>query len=204
MSTINYMPGLKICLTSSCCTVLLQEERDRLRSEVSSLRANNDQTEQRAASLDHTISELRTEFDRLYDENRERESNAHRLRHESQSASAELNNCKQRIQTLESSLQEAQDRLMAASADAGSREQELEQELQHLQDRSREEVRLPALSTSVVQVHTTSCFVQLVSCTCNLHAITTGQPMHATHCHYWQHVTCIGVSCLHSLAYMNV
>lgn len=29
---------------------------------------------------------------------------------------------------------------MAASADAGSREQELEQELQHLQDRSREEV----------------------------------------------------------------
>lgn len=119
---------------------LLQDERDRLRGEVSSLKASNAQSEKRASDLHNTVSELRTELDRLDDENRQRESNAHRMRHESQTASAELNSCKQRIQNLESSLHEAQERLLLASADAGSREQELEQELQHLKDLSREEV----------------------------------------------------------------
>jgi molecular chaperone GrpE (heat shock protein) len=77
---------------------------------------------------------------RLHDEHRQRESDVSRLRHESTAASAELHTSKQRIQVLEASLDEAQERLLVASADAGTREQELEQELQNLKDRSREEV----------------------------------------------------------------
>jgi molecular chaperone GrpE (heat shock protein) len=107
---------------------------------VSHLKSSAAQTEQRSSDLEDTVAKLKAEVGKRDDESRLRESNTHRLRHESQAAAAELSSCKQRIQSLEASLQDAQERLLVASADAGSREQELEQELQIFKERAREEV----------------------------------------------------------------
>jgi chromosome segregation ATPase len=88
----------------------MQEQRERLRNDVSDLKGNHSQAQQRIRDLESTVRDLRSEVAHADEQRKKKEADHNILRQQREATLAELSKCKQRLQAVEEDLHQARER----------------------------------------------------------------------------------------------